>query len=468
VDADWAQEHGDLVTLDEIMAIAGLTETPEQAWNSSLCVEGDMCAEDINGFNLLQERAAQGFRSAINTFPSDEPIKTCVYPGTTESAANAFRLAQEQFTKHVPCPALEFEQVEFGSGCNVVVSSLKPGCSAVIGKISETRPTNINLGAGCTSIGIATHELGHALGMMHEHARADRDEYVEIHWDNIQSGKAGNFFKSSGGDDDLVPYDLGSLMHYSATDFSNGTKEMFEDGTADTISIRAGVVTKVMGNRLGLTGFDAKQLGFMYGCATDIDWKLCPRAKDGNGCSTEPCVCLQDTDGVFPVIKATVDGCHRCVRICSDDGSSDCGCPAECRAEEVVVADEANKMRCVMPDTGLGCLAHGPNAPAVSTKRRRRRRRKGTGTATTDSDSDSDTTAAAVSTKRRRRRRRKGKATLLSLHSKQCIDLVEDSVCSKHSRLYCEYDGQVSVTVRNKGITLAFATEACAKTCNKC
>jgi hypothetical protein len=45
-------------------------------------------------------------------------------------------------------------------------------------------------GVGCFRLGTIEHELLHTLGFYHQQSATERDEYVTIHWDNIQTGNA--------------------------------------------------------------------------------------------------------------------------------------------------------------------------------------------------------------------------------------------------------------------------------------
>merc|ERR1719253_636599 len=97
-----------------------------------------------------------------------------------------------------------------------VMAKETSGCYAYVGYIPWWDTAQLQLHpSGCASLGTALHELGHSLGMAHEQARPDRDQYVTIHWDNIQSGKGHNFDLNEAAYDG-VDYDYESLMHYDS------------------------------------------------------------------------------------------------------------------------------------------------------------------------------------------------------------------------------------------------------------
>lgn len=63
------------------------------------------------------------------------------------------------------------------------------------------------------------HEIGHAIGLFHEHQRSDRDDFIIINWDAIVTGKESNYVKWSDYKNtpriDLTPnLDFESIMMY--------------------------------------------------------------------------------------------------------------------------------------------------------------------------------------------------------------------------------------------------------------
>jgi Astacin (Peptidase family M12A). len=51
--------------------------------------------------------------------------------------------------------------------------------------------------ADWATVGTVMHEIGHALGMFHEHSRKDRDSYIIVDYNNIRSDAKHNFDKVS-------------------------------------------------------------------------------------------------------------------------------------------------------------------------------------------------------------------------------------------------------------------------------
>lgn len=97
---------------------------------------------------------------------------------------------------------------------NVIKGS---GCYSSIGMVGGAQ--DLSLAAGCSS-GNGIHEIGHALGMYHEHTRTDRDTYVRVNTANITSGYSHNFTKCSSCTANGT-LDFGSIMMYDSYAFSS-------------------------------------------------------------------------------------------------------------------------------------------------------------------------------------------------------------------------------------------------------
>lgn len=64
---------------------------------------------------------------------------------------------------------------------------------------------------------VIEHEIGHAVGMLHEQSRPDRDNYVTINWNNLKPDGRSQFSKRTTNYYSVGPYDYKSVMGYSST-----------------------------------------------------------------------------------------------------------------------------------------------------------------------------------------------------------------------------------------------------------
>lgn len=99
----------------------------------------------------------------------------------------------------------------------VRINYVPGGASGTVGRRGGMQV--VSIGKDCP-MGSVAHELGHSVGLWHEHCRSDRNKFVTIDDSNIKEECKGNF-KQDWIDEaptptvDLGPYDYGSLMHYS-------------------------------------------------------------------------------------------------------------------------------------------------------------------------------------------------------------------------------------------------------------
>lgn len=129
-----------------------------------------------------------------------------------------------------------------------------PACASWVGKQGGKQA--LWVASQCTA-GSVIHEIGHALGLLHEHTRADRDLYIEVNRDNIAKGKEHNFNIVESSTRELGPYDYGSIMHYGEYFFSNNGKQ-----TLVPIGSPAGTV---VGQRVTASEGDLAAIDRLYG-----------------------------------------------------------------------------------------------------------------------------------------------------------------------------------------------------------
>lgn len=102
--------------------------------------------------------------------------------------------------------------------------------------------------------GIIAHELAHALGFAHQHNSPERNAFVEIQWENIQSAARHNFRR--------VPqailfgfYDYCSIMHYGLDAFTSNGQPTIEFRGQPDIDCTPGQRTEItIEDSMGMAG----------------------------------------------------------------------------------------------------------------------------------------------------------------------------------------------------------------------
>lgn len=132
------------------------------------------------------------------------------------------------------------------------------GCWSYVGYIHRVQ--EMNLGAGCEWESTIIHEFLHAIGFQHQQCSYERDDYVEVHLENVEDNQKHNFDKYS---KDVVTnygtrYDYNSIMHYGENSFSKNGKP--------TMVAKLMPEGKNMGKAEKMSATDIYKINRMYNC----------------------------------------------------------------------------------------------------------------------------------------------------------------------------------------------------------
>ncbi|KAK7604958.1 hypothetical protein V9T40_006144 [Parthenolecanium corni] len=197
-------------------------------------------------------------RNGLRAKSSRWPNKTIPYeisPYMRGADRQMIQEAIDEFHKHTCIKFKERRESDFDY---VYFTNGNTGCWSSVGRIGGRQEINLQT-PGCTSQrGTVIHEMLHAVGFMHEQNRPDRDKYVIINYQNIESGKESNFDKAQTEtvDNQGIGYDYHSVMHYSGNAFSRNGRPTIEPKTRGV----------TMGQRKALSKKDIQKVQKMYKC----------------------------------------------------------------------------------------------------------------------------------------------------------------------------------------------------------
>jgi hypothetical protein len=217
---------------------------------------------------------AKGHRWGGNLWQHSSSIYYCFSSTISDAARQGVLDALGSIESQVPC--VDFHQTDLDpfsvdENCkqmpSIIIQSKAEGCWSYVGQVSGMyeeytgKSQEINIGVGCEIMGIVAHEFGHALGMLHEMSRSDRNNYLRVHYDNVRDGFEEQFAQNDGAFTEST-FDYLSLMMYSAYAFSSNDQVVLEPADER--------VVPYLGQRLGFSEIDVSQLGEMYNCKDQV------------------------------------------------------------------------------------------------------------------------------------------------------------------------------------------------------
>ncbi|KAK3603705.1 hypothetical protein CHS0354_023311 [Potamilus streckersoni] len=289
------------LTIDQIITQAmggiGVASNNFLASDGKILAELDMLLTEEQYHSLYEtpsdhtpirgRKKRKAVRDTVLRWTSNEIPYRFVPGDFTEKEQYIIRNAMTEWEKYT---CVRFRESK-SSDYNVLRFQNGRGCNSQLGMVGGEQALNLDAN-GCRWKGLYLHEIGHALGLVHEHQLPDRDNFIEILYNNVQPNMRIWFNKYSTQEVNqlTVPYEYSSVMHYGVTAFSS-------DGKLPTIRAKLPEQEERIGQvwRKELSFSDVKVTNLMYKCAAHCSPTI--QCKDDGFLDQNcKCVCADGSD----------------------------------------------------------------------------------------------------------------------------------------------------------------------------
>lgn len=273
-DLAWCSGKSQMTNLEENTKVE-LPPAPPFSTQPLFVVQGDMIMEDTH---TIYPWAGGVVNWCFDNLPENN-AGTLTY--VKDNFLAAIRTIQTQLNGG-GSQCLTFNKLPnaVSGSCNtfpsIAVRTGRPGCWSHVGQVSGyytnwmSRSQIVNLGDGCESTGMILHQLLHALGMPHEFARNDRQQFLRVNNTQVEGGVSGTkapvyslYDKYPDSAENTARFP-GDIVDYLSIMMSPPTT--FTGNPTWIQAINAPIEDRYMGQRLGLSELDVLHLADMYKC----------------------------------------------------------------------------------------------------------------------------------------------------------------------------------------------------------
>uniref|UniRef100_A0A1I7ZX31 Metalloendopeptidase n=1 Tax=Steinernema glaseri TaxID=37863 RepID=A0A1I7ZX31_9BILA len=219
-------------------------------------IENEEHLETRLGYKRFKRNTINALEEKGLVWETDKPIPYTIDAAILPDGVNAIHEALKFWSDNT---CLSFKENGSAEGTTLMRFINGGGCYSSVGKQYKSSSQTVSIGPGCVFLGIAAHEIGHALGMWHTQSRYDRDDFVTV--SNVNPTLMFNYVKETPSENynHKVRYDYGSIMHYEPSSFAL-------DKSKPTLLSKDAGYQKTMGQRVIPAFSDVWLINLQHNC----------------------------------------------------------------------------------------------------------------------------------------------------------------------------------------------------------